>query len=200
MNKKNIFYISDLHFDHKNVIKFDNRPFKNVDEMNQKLITLWNEEVRKCDTVYILGDFCWGKTERWIELLNILKGQKILIRGNHDLKQYSAELKSKFSDIKEYKEINDNGRHVILSHYPIPCYNHDYNNKYFMLYGHVHQTKEYDLINKYKENTNIIYANEKYRPITNNLINVGCMLDYMDYRPRTLDYLISKNKGDDDNE
>ena len=73
------YYISDLHFDHKNVIKFDNRPFSDVEEMNQALINNWNSVVQNNDTVYILGDFCWGKADRWMEILKQLKGQKVLI-------------------------------------------------------------------------------------------------------------------------
>lgn len=51
------YYISDLHFDHTNVIKFDNRPFKDVEEMNNTLINNWNSVVKKSDIVYVLGDF-----------------------------------------------------------------------------------------------------------------------------------------------
>lgn len=50
------FYTSDLHLGHANVIKFDNRPFANIDEMDQRIITRWNERVSDDDTVYILGD------------------------------------------------------------------------------------------------------------------------------------------------
>ena len=64
------YYISDLHFDHTNVIKFDNRPFKDVEEMNNALIHNWNSVVKKNDIVYVLGDFCFGNTERTNELFN----------------------------------------------------------------------------------------------------------------------------------
>ena len=53
-------YISDLHLGHANVIKFDNRPFKNLEEMHERIITNWNKVTNKNDTVYILGDFCWA--------------------------------------------------------------------------------------------------------------------------------------------
>ena len=58
-----IYYIADTHFGHKNVIRFDQRPFFDVEEMEESITMLWNAVVRKNDTVYILGDFCWGKAE-----------------------------------------------------------------------------------------------------------------------------------------
>ena len=84
------------------------------------MVANWNSVVKSDDTVYILGDFCWGKEKDWLEVLPKLHGKKVLIRGNHDLKNPSAALKALFVDIKDYKEIDDNGRRVILSHYPIP--------------------------------------------------------------------------------
>ncbi len=62
-------YIADLHLGHTNVIKIDNRPFANVEEMNQKLIENWNNKVHSDDQVFILGDFCWGKEDEWVYFL-----------------------------------------------------------------------------------------------------------------------------------
>ena len=73
------FYISDYHFGHSNIIKFDKRPFYSVDEMDRKMIENWNNVVGQDDTVYILGDFCWDTEDRWIEILNQLNGKKVLI-------------------------------------------------------------------------------------------------------------------------
>ena len=117
-----IYYISDTHFGHKRVINFDQRPFLNTEEMESILIANWNNKVTNQDTVYILGDFCFGKEPEWLRLLNQLKGKKVLIKGNHDLKNMSSLLKNKFQDIKDYKEIDDildnENVKVILSHYP----------------------------------------------------------------------------------
>lgn len=141
------YYIADCHFGHANVLRFDNRPFRNAEEMERVMIDNWNSVVRPDDTVYILGDFCWGKTNEWLRIVKLLKGNKVLIQGNHDLKQYPTQLRNEFADIKDYKEIVDNGhssegRKVILSHYPMPFYKHANNHKYFMLHGHVHNTEE----------------------------------------------------------
>jgi calcineurin-like phosphoesterase family protein len=177
-------YISDLHFDHANVIRFDNRPFNSVEEMNSGLVTLWNETVKSDDTVYILGDFCWGKADRWKYFLNQMSGNKVLIAGNHDLKQYPNEIKNKFCDIKDYKRIDDNGRQVILSHYPIACYQNSFYGA-IHLYGHVHMTGEHYLMEKFKE----LRKSEDLGDYA--AYNVGCMLPYMHYIPRTLDEIIT---------
>ena len=92
-----------------NILHFDQRPFSTVEEMEHVLINNWNSTVTNQDTVYILGDFCWGKETDWIRILDKLNGNKVLIRGNHDIKDMSDKLKNKFLDIKDYKEINDDG-------------------------------------------------------------------------------------------
>ena len=86
-------YISDLHFGHANVIRFDDRPFSDVAAMEDALIQNWNSVTDQNDTVYILGDFCWGKEDEWKRILPQLKGNKVLIRGNHDIKEMSSGLK-----------------------------------------------------------------------------------------------------------
>ena len=112
-------YISDLHFGHANVIRFDGRPFADTKQMEEVLIDNWNGVVTEKDTTFILGDFCWGTEPEWKRIVPQLNGDKVLIRGNHDLKSMSSGLKKMFQDIKEYKEITDNGKHVIMCHYPI---------------------------------------------------------------------------------
>ena len=184
------FYISDLHFGHANVIKFDKRPFATIEEMDTALIRNWNEAVRKKDNIYILGDFCWGKSEQWVELLSQLRGNKYLIAGNHDIKNPSSTVRRYFQDWKDYKEIDDKGRRVILCHYPIPFYKSDYSESTFMLHGHVHITFE----NEYLENLRYQIENDPYERSAKNLCqfyNVGCMMPWMNYRPRTLDEIVS---------
>ena len=82
--------------------------------MDNALLNNWNKVVSNSDTVYICGDFCWQTEDRWIEILDQLNGSKQLIKGNHDIKSPLAKLKQCFQDIKDYKEITDNGRHVIM--------------------------------------------------------------------------------------
>lgn len=187
------YYISDLHFGHYNVIRFDNRPYNSVEEMDKALIDNWNGVVDKEDTVYILGDFCWQTEDRWYEILKQLKGNKVLIRGNHDLKHMSQQLRNMFQDIKDYKEVKDNGKRVILSHYPMPFYRGAYNDGIIHLYGHIHTTIENDFMEHLREyiprNDNRGMSQHRC-----NFYNVGCMLPYMNYTPRTLDEILEANR------
>lgn len=178
-------YIADLHLGHSNIIKFDNRPFDSVADMDDFLIENWNKKVKNGDTTYILGDFCWGKEPEWIKILNKLNGNKVLIRGNHDIKNMSRALKDKFLYIKDRHEISDCGKKIIMSHYPELAYKSSYNPNVFMLHGHVHyHTGEADLIRKWvkelRDNRKNDWDNR------GQIINVGCMLKEMDYTPRTL--------------
>lgn len=185
------YYIADTHFDHKNIIAFDNRPFFTLTEMNNTLIENWNNKVSKTDTVFILGDFCWSKEDRWIEILSQLQGSKVLIQGNHDLKQMSATLKHKFQDIVAYKEITDNGRKVIMSHYPIPFYKSDYNNKVYHLYGHVHNTVEEKYLQELKQQILKTDIRETGRH-TGQYFNCWC--GFYNYTPVRLDEILDKWK------
>ena len=187
------FYISDTHFGHQNVIKFDSRPFSSTEEMEEVIVGNWNKVVSKEDTVYILGDFVWGKNEsEWIRILDRLMGSKILIMGNHDLKNMSTELKAKFAGIARYKEITDNGKHVIMSHYPILLHKAAYNPDCYMLCGHVHITREDSFLEKWRQELRDTWT--KSGDAYGNVINVGCMKDYMNYTPKTLEELIKGAK------
>src|SRR5574344_2194046 len=102
------FYTSDLHLGHANVIRFDNRPFRNVEEMDEALIHNWNNRVSNNDTVYIVGDLCYRSAKDSCEYLSRLNGNKKLIIGNHDsciLKNNRAM--SYFSSIESTMSIAD---------------------------------------------------------------------------------------------
>ena len=133
------YVTSDLHFGHANIIEYENRPFKDVEQMNNYLIEIWNEKVKVDDIVYILGDFSWYNGRKTNEILEKLNGQKILIRGNHDsnfLKdnKFNKEL---FKEITEYKEIKRNKTKIIMCHYPIIEWNAKDNGS-IHLFGHLH--------------------------------------------------------------
>ena len=191
------FYISDLHFYHANMnSRMDNRGFKDVEEMNNFMISQWNSRVRKNDEVVILGDFSWAQGEDTNEILKQLNGRKFLIKGNHDyyLKDHKFN-RSYYEWVKDYAEVNDNGRKVILSHYPLFCYPGQYrkdtngNAKTYMLFGHVHNTFDMKLVDDFKTITrNTLRQAHGYKdpqPIPCNMINCFCM--YSNYIPLTLD-------------
>ena len=187
------FYVADLHIGHANVIKYDNRPFADINEMNNTIIEHWNSRVRTTDTVYILGDFIWAKESEWPYYVMPLAGIKVLIRGNHDPTHFSATTKHCFAEITNLKEIVDGDRNVIMCHYPIPFFRKGFSPTSYMLYGHVHQTKEYEYL---KEMRKTILANANgYGTPSGNFINVGAMVPYMNYMPRTLDEIITGDKA-----
>ena len=180
------YYISDLHFSHKNCLSYDNRPFNTIKEMNEALINNWNSVVTNEDTVYILGDMFWCNAEESIEILKRLNGKKRLIKGNHD-RCHDNQFKKYFEKISDYAEINDNGRKVVLCHYPIPCFkNHFYN--WYHLYGHVHNSFEWNMMENTKRQMKELYN----KPCE--MYNVGAMMTYINYTPRTLDEIIVANK------
>ena len=180
------FYISDLHFSHKNILSFDNRPFFTVAEMNEAIINNWNSVVSINDEVYILGDMFWNNNDI-DSILPRLKGRLYLIKGNHD--RVNAEMNKRFVWIKDYEEIKDGDKHIVLCHYPIPCYkNHFYG--WYHLYGHVHTSFEHNMMLHTREEMTSLYD----KPCQ--MFNVGCMLPYMNYTPRTLDEIIHSNQND----
>lgn len=192
------YYIADCHFGHQAILRLDHIPFTDIQQMEEAMTTLWNAAVGKNDTVYILGDFCWNKADEWLSILRRLNGQKVLIKGNHDLDQYQTELRNQFMDIKDYKEITDNGRNnagrkVILKHSPDIFYNHSNDPNCYMLCGHVHRTKDNERLEKWRrELWNDINETEKatHSCHLGQIINVGAMMPYMQYTPRTLDELL----------
>lgn len=187
------YYISDLHIGHANIIKFDNRPFVDLNEMHEAIIENWNSRVKTNDTVYILGDFIWDKESEWRRYVEHLAGNKVLIKGNHDPIQFSSSTKRLFQDITNLKEIKDNGRNVIMCHYPIPFFRKGFSPNGFMLYGHVHQTKEYEYLKEMRKSilNNQLESGTPY----GNFINVGAMMPYMNYTPRTLYEIIDGDRA-----
>lgn len=179
------YYISDLHFGHKNILSFDARPWVDIEEHDKALIDNWNNTVGIEDDVYILGDISWYNSTQTIEIFNQLNGRKHLIVGNHDNKLLkNRELRDLFVEITEYKELFiDNNLSIILSHYPIPCFkNHYYG--WVHLYGHVHNSFEWNIMKNVK-----LQMEELYN-VPCKMYNVGCMIPYMDYTPRTLEEIV----------
>jgi len=178
-----IYYISDLHFGHKNVIHFDTRPFADIEVMEEVMVRNWNEKVTDEDTVYVLGDAFWKNEENSISIINRLNGHKRLVKGNHD--RVRGKLRACWESIDDYLEIDDSGRLVILCHYPIPFYKNQHYGA-VMLYGHVHNSREWHVMEEWQEK---MWDSE----IPSKLINVGCMMPYMDYTPRSLDELLDSH-------
>lgn len=133
-----IYFTSDLHFGHANIIKYCNRPFASAEEMDAQLIKNWNDMVKKDDIVYVLGDLTKIEDKDVINsYLSKLEGRKIFILGNHDeyIRENYKELL--FEEVVEYKEIAVDGTLIVLCHYPILEWNKK-NKGSICLHGHTH--------------------------------------------------------------
>ena len=135
---KNIFFISDIHFGHANMLKFTNwdgsrmRPFASVEEVDELMIKNWNEMISKGDVVYVLGDIAYSCRKEYVDsILTRLKGQKKLIAGNHDLWSTQWYLKH-FKYVRGCCHLDN----FYLSHTPI----HEGSKGRFKLniHGHIH--------------------------------------------------------------
>ena len=133
-----IYYTSDLHLGHENVIRHCNRPFADADKMDNVLIDNWNRVVNRNDTVYIVGDFIFRARRPAEEYLSVLKGKKHLIIGNHDkFWMKKIDLNKWFDTVSPMKYITDRGRPVTLCHYPMLTWPGISRGGY-MVYGHIH--------------------------------------------------------------
>ena len=135
------YYISDTHFGHANVIKYDGRPFKSVEEMDNIMINNWNSRVTQDDTVYLLGDLCLGNGDTAEKYLNRLMGHKVLIIGNHDGKLIRSDARKRFDQIRDIMEITDKGNRIIMCHYPMCDWKNCMHGSY-LIYGHIHNNTE----------------------------------------------------------
>ena len=181
-----VYFTGDLHFGHENVLAFDNRPFKTVEEMDAELIRRWNNKVGKGDLTYVLGDMIWkARNDDAPELIKSLNGQIILIKGNHDRFLHNAKAKAALAGIKDSDDIcvtleDGTKKRVILDHFFKPMYNgHRY--QAIHLHAHSHFTDEADFEVDFAKYLNSIGCR-------NEIYNVGCM--YWNYEPVTLDEII----------
>ncbi len=172
-----IYYTADLHFGHANVIRFDNRPFDNVDEMDRYIIDMWNARVNDDDHVYIVGDICLNNSKPVDKYLAQLKGHKHLIVGNHDGKLLKNETAVGYLDsVDDILQIDDNGRRVCMCHYPMAEWPGYYRGAWHV-YGHIHNNKN--------DAFYIMKAMER-------ALNAACCIN--NYIPVTLDELIKNNE------
>ncbi|MDE5562865.1 MAG: metallophosphoesterase family protein [Clostridiales bacterium] len=191
-----IYFTSDLHLGHKNCIDFCSRPFASVDEMDEALISGWNNRVKNDDTVYIVGDLVWESSDP-LKYVKQLNGKKILIIGNHDvkwLKRYGiatvsddgrVELRDYaeyFINIAQYVETSVDGVTITLCHYPMLEWkaSRKLGSKKlgYLIHGHIHNSRD-----------------KKYMPLWQlpHALNAG--VDINNYAPVTFDELIKNNEA-----
>ena len=132
----NRFYISDTHFGHEKIIKFESekRPFNTIEEHDEHLIAMWNHRVGKRDVVYHLGDVAFKPSTTMDRVMPRLNGIKKLILGNHDTANINLYLKY-FTKLYSAYEDKDNG--ILYSHYPVHPSQLEYRYK-INVHGHMH--------------------------------------------------------------
>ena len=162
--KPRIFFCSDLHLDHVRIIKYCNRPFRDVRQMNRVLVSNWNRAVGKNDIVYFLGDLVVNRKELTSYWLNKLNGRIILIRGNHD--------KEKSRRWRHHLVANIDGTNFFLTHDPkdIPP---EWTG--WAVCGHHHNNDliNYPLINEKTKRINVSIELTNYRPVNVQKILIG---------------------------
>ncbi len=192
--KKNLYFTSDWHLFHHNVLGFDKRPFDNVDEMHLTIENNWNNLITKDDVVIYLGDLTFARREDQAsvkQMMNRLNGDIHFVMGNHDKWEDIAAI-TKFKSQQDYLEIrlnyfdNEKIKHEVTflcMHYPIYSWNKKHRGAY-MVHGHSHMINSDDDFHK-----------------TNRLIDVGC--NGYNYTPvsfeeiieikKDIDYMLSSN-------
>lgn len=145
-----IWFISDTHFAHKNVINFSGRPYENIKQMHTDFVYNWNRVVDENDIIFHLGDVYWGsgRTETY-KALKDLKGIKYIIPGNHDKKEqfeYCINRIENFNILSDvavlfiknfFEDSAEKTLEIFLSHYPMMTWPHR-NNSAINLFGHIH--------------------------------------------------------------
>ena len=133
------FFTSDLHLNHSNIIKYADRPFDDVNEMNKVIIERWNSKISNSDLVYHLGDFGFFKKHEDFEILTKrLKGKIINIKGNHDNYKIITPIYLKFETMPTYAEIRIGLIDVTLCHYAMRNWNKKHYGMAYALVGHSH--------------------------------------------------------------
>ena len=171
----NLFFMADPHFGHANVIKYANRPFNHVDEMNRMIIANINSKVSINDHLFINGDFAFYRDDKSVEtILNqIICKNLYLILGNHDFIFYNnRNLKSLFRKVDNYLEIkvkdddaNKGYQKIILFHFPVLEWNAGHFGSW-MLYGHTHGNLAYPKELNNKKIIDIGLDCNKYMPFS----------------------------------
>ena len=129
-----IWFTADEHYGHANIIRYCDRPFATVEEMNEEIIRRHNEVVQEGDVVYHLGDFTFGKPEQYS---NRLRGRHVFLQGNHDRKNlhHPQILRLKWEDTCGERQV------IVMCHYAMRVWDKSHFNSW-QLFGHSHGTLE----------------------------------------------------------
>lgn len=174
-DKDKLFFTSDPHFHHSNIIEFCNRPWGDIKTHDLTLIENWNNIVPEDGIVFCGGDFIWtGNIDRVKDVVDRLNGKIYLTLGNHDYKnRLDREIfKSIFEDVQDIyyftvkdEELEQEHADFMICHYPIMFWR----SGYFQLHGHVHSGPKSEASEKvpfHPMRYDIGVDNNNYKPIS----------------------------------
>lgn len=192
---QNIWFTSDLHLNHSNVIRFCERPFQSTKEMNLALMNNWNNTVKEDDYIFMLGDFDWFPHRHHMRTtVSKLNGHKYFVLGNHDNFQsfelcqdldlhICQDITVLYVTAEDWEQRNWSRKilEIILCHYPLMTWSHS-NSDTYMLFGHIHS----------RENGILGEFNKELPIIEGKMMDVG--VDRHGYKPITLEQAIKECK------
>ena len=170
-----VYFTADCHFGDKKVISHCRRPFSSLEKMHEVIVYNWNQRVRNEDVVYIVGDL-FSRCKNPYPLLKELRGEKILITGNHDSSWLINADPDAFSFIGPMLEVEEDFGAFTICHYPMPIYAHS--NRNYMIHGHIHNETHSDIW--------------PYLAKSERILNAG--VDINHFRPVTFDELLENNE------
>jgi len=157
-------YTSDLHLQHNNILKYDNRPFNSIEEHDEHIVEVINEYVNKDDQLYILWDICW-KPNKWIETLKEIKCNNVFfIQGNHDFTKYLKIYENLWWTNLWLMHIDKEAK-VVLCHYPMEEWFHSHHKedgRFFHIHGHSHWNS---IRRKWRIDVGLTFK-DMWRPVT----------------------------------
>ena len=131
-----IWFTADFHLGHRNIIRYCNRPFQNVAEMDSVILDRLNSAVKERDILYFLGDFCIGGTKQSGHYLNQVRCKRIyFVNGNHD--KTLRKFQERFVWFKDLAEVNVHQQRIVLCHYAMRTWNQSSRGSWH-LYAHSH--------------------------------------------------------------
>ena len=131
----NVFFTSDLHIGHRNIIKLCDRPYDSIEEMDEALVENWNSVVGKNDRVFHVGDFAYRcSVQHAQEILVRLNGQKFAILGNHDQLAYQLD---DWQWVRQHEIRKINKQKIHFYHWPLLEWQGSYGGGW-MIHGHQH--------------------------------------------------------------
>ena len=155
---QNIYCIGDHHFGHENIIEYVDRPFDDIEEMDNYMINSWNKVIDKDDIVYHHGDMFFCNRDRQFEIAKQLNGHIIIIKGNHDSETHKRYMDLGFEAVFNNPVILE--KDIILSHWPVKT-------NLFNVHGHIHNNIWED-----EKHLNVSCEQINYKPLSLNEIKI----------------------------